>query len=59
MHTLDLKQADLSSQDKGEDSTQLSVIPTEIDDTMTTQDVGSQFNYLVPSLRESIIILLY
>ena len=59
----ELKQTDLSTQEKGEDSTQVSIIPTDISGTAVgTKDVGCQFNYLVPSLGMSIIlfiILLY
>ena len=49
----ELKQTDLSTQQKGEDSTQVSVISTGI---AATKDVECQFNYLVPSLGMSIIL---
>ena len=52
----ELKQTDLSTQDKGEYSTQVSVISTDICGTVTTKDVECQFNYLVPSLGMSIIL---
>ena len=52
----ELKQTDLSTQEKGEDSTQVSVISTDISGTVTTKDVECQFNYLVPSLGMSIIL---
>ena len=58
----ELKEACLSTQQKGEDSTQVSVIPTDIGSIVTTKDVECQFNYLIPSLGMSIIlsiILLY
>ena len=59
----ELKQTDLSTQEKGEYSTQISVISTDIGGTaMGTKDVECQFNYLVPSLGMSVIvsiILLY
>ena len=59
----ELKQTDLSTQEKGEDSTQVSIISTDISSTaVATKDVECQFNYLVPSLGMSIIlsiILLY
>ena len=57
-----LKQTYLSIQEKGEDSTQVFVMPTDIGGTVTTKDVECQFNYLVPSLGMSVIlsiILLY
>ena len=46
----ELKQTDLSTHEKGEDSTQVSIISTDIGGTVTTKDVECQFNYLVPSL---------
>ena len=58
----ELKEACLSTQQKGEDSTQVSVIPTDIGGIVITKDVECQFNYLVPSLGMPIIlfiILLY
>ena len=58
----ELKQIVSSIEEKGKDSTQVSVIFTDIDGTMATKDVECQFNYLVPSLGMSVIlsiILLY
>ena len=52
----ELKQTDLSTQEKGEYSTQISVIPTDIGGTVTTKDVECQFNYLVPSLGISVTV---
>ena len=58
----ELKQTNLSTQEKGEDSTQVSITSADISGIVTTKDVECQFNYLVPSLGMSVIasiILLY
>ena len=52
----ELKQTNLSIEGKGKDSTQVSVLPTDIGGTVTTKDVECQFNYLVPSLGMSVIL---
>ena len=55
----ELKQTDLSIQEKGEDSAQVSAIPTDIGGIVTTKDVECQFNYLVPSLGMSELFYCY